>query len=167
MKRFKKKENRLRTSCASAVGRGDFKKMKKEEGAAQHITRGICCVAPILGPRYIRRSPNVIYPGNVMFIFLPNYDKNPPSMAGKVYGHLSHINQSFVYTEKLILLLRSIFPDCCNCSIAQLRAALFVVLPDDTAVILSPESGEDFMIGFCRKHAKKPDKKSPILSDGV
>lgn len=30
--------NRLRTSCASAVGRGDFKKMKTEDGAVQPIT---------------------------------------------------------------------------------------------------------------------------------
>ena len=33
--------NRLRTSCASAVGRGDFKKLEPEEGAVQPITAAI------------------------------------------------------------------------------------------------------------------------------
>jgi hypothetical protein len=30
--------NRLRTSCAPVVGRGDFKKLKTEDGAVQPIT---------------------------------------------------------------------------------------------------------------------------------
>ena len=32
---------RLRTSCAPAVGRGDFKKLETEEGAVQPITAAI------------------------------------------------------------------------------------------------------------------------------
>ena len=34
-------KNRLRTSCAPAVGRGDFKKLKPEDGAVQPITAAI------------------------------------------------------------------------------------------------------------------------------
>ena len=34
-------KNRLRTSCAPAVVRGDFKKLKTEEGAVQPITAAI------------------------------------------------------------------------------------------------------------------------------
>ena len=39
--RYAEKKNRLRTSCAPAVGRGDFKKLKTEEGAVQPITAAI------------------------------------------------------------------------------------------------------------------------------
>jgi hypothetical protein len=39
--RYAEKKNRLRTSCASAVGRGYFKKMKIEDGAVQPITAAI------------------------------------------------------------------------------------------------------------------------------
>ena len=34
-------KNRLRTSCAPAVGRGNFKKLKPEDGAVQPITAAI------------------------------------------------------------------------------------------------------------------------------
>ena len=34
-------KNHLRTSCAPAVGRGDFKKLKTEDGAVQPITAAI------------------------------------------------------------------------------------------------------------------------------
>ena len=34
-------KNRLRTSCAPAVGRGDFKKLETDEGAVQPITAAI------------------------------------------------------------------------------------------------------------------------------
>ncbi len=33
--------NHLRTSCAPAVGRGDFKKLEPEDGAVQPITAAI------------------------------------------------------------------------------------------------------------------------------
>ena len=36
-----KERNRLRTSCAPAVGRGDFKKLESEDGAVQPITAAI------------------------------------------------------------------------------------------------------------------------------
>ena len=39
--RYGEKTNRLRTSCAPAVGRGDFKKPETEEGAVQPITAAI------------------------------------------------------------------------------------------------------------------------------
>ena len=48
-----KERNRLRTSCAPAVGRGNFKKLEFEKGAVQPITRGICGVALLLGLRHI------------------------------------------------------------------------------------------------------------------
>jgi len=38
-----KERNRLRTSCASAVGRGDFKKREPEDGAVQPITATARC----------------------------------------------------------------------------------------------------------------------------
>jgi hypothetical protein len=36
-----RERNRLRMSCATAVGRGDFKKLKTEEGVVQPITAAI------------------------------------------------------------------------------------------------------------------------------
>jgi len=38
-----KERNHLRTSCASAVGRGNFKKPEIEEGAVQPITATARC----------------------------------------------------------------------------------------------------------------------------
>ncbi|HOG69167.1 MAG TPA: hypothetical protein PK366_07305 [Fibrobacteraceae bacterium] len=38
-----KERNRLRTSCASAMRRGDFKKLEPEEGAVQPITATARC----------------------------------------------------------------------------------------------------------------------------
>jgi len=35
------RRNRLRMSCAAAVGRGDFKKLETKEGAVQPITAAI------------------------------------------------------------------------------------------------------------------------------
>ena len=39
--RYVEKKNRLRTSCAPAVGRGDFKKPETEDGTVQPITAAI------------------------------------------------------------------------------------------------------------------------------
>lgn len=36
-----RERNRLRTSCAPAVGRGDFEKQRPEDGAVQPITAAI------------------------------------------------------------------------------------------------------------------------------
>lgn len=48
----------LRTSCAPAVGLGDFKKLKPENGAKQPITQIICDVIRFLafGTFDIRRT---------------------------------------------------------------------------------------------------------------
>ncbi len=43
-----KERNRLRTSCAATVGRGDFKKQEAEDGAVQPIAteRYAKCLTP-------------------------------------------------------------------------------------------------------------------------
>ena len=59
-----RERNRLRTSCAPAVGRGDFKKRNLEDGAVQPITAGIRC-ALRAWPSAHSAEPNVAYPRNV------------------------------------------------------------------------------------------------------
>lgn len=88
----------LRTSCAPAVGLGDFKKLKPENDAKQPITRIICDVDSLLGLRHIRHSPNVIYPGNVKrnawdaifvllkYMFEEKKEKTCPSWMLTIHG---------------------------------------------------------------------------------
>jgi len=57
--------NRLRTSCAPAVGHGDFKKLKTEDGAVQPITAAIWfrCASPKFCSAAFRK--NFIQPRHV------------------------------------------------------------------------------------------------------
>jgi hypothetical protein len=62
-----RQRNRLRTSCAPAVGRGDFKKLEPEDGAVQPITAamrfGRSTALSQIALRYVE---NVAYAGNVI-----------------------------------------------------------------------------------------------------